>query len=99
MNEIADVVFLLCMRPCVKFLTLRAESMASDNERFGLEARMLESRESELLQQAKDLALELHSLYGRLSSSKEIEYAKARLEEAAMWASKHIGMNGIDDKM
>lgn len=73
--------------------------MASDNERFGLEVRMLEPRESELLQQAKDLAVELHSLYGRLGSSKEIENAKARLEEAAMWASKHIGMNGIDDDM
>ncbi len=61
--------------------------MVSDNEINGLEVRMLESGESILFQQAKDLAVELHSLCGRPGSSKEIENATARLEEAATWAS------------
>lgn len=73
--------------------------MTGISERFGLEVRTLESRESELLQQAKDMAGELHSLYAELGYSKEIENAKARLEEAAMWASKHIGMNGVGDEL
>ena len=69
--------------------------MSAINQRFGLDIRTLDTKESELLQQAKDLAVELHSLYEELGSSKEIECSKARLEEAAMWASKHIGMNEI----
>lgn len=67
------------------------------NQRFGLEFRTLDGKESELLQRAKDLAVELHSLYDELGNSREIECAKARLEEAAMWASKHIGINGLGD--
>ena len=70
--------------------------MTGIDKRFGLEIRPLESKESELLQQAKDMAVELHSLYEGFGSSKEMDHAKARLEEAVMWASKHVGMYGID---
>ena len=65
------------------------------NQRFGLEFRTLDATESDALQRAKDLAVELHNLYAELGGSNEIECAKARLEEAAMWASKHIALNGV----
>ncbi len=70
--------------------------MANNNERFGLELRALQPHEAELLHSTKDLAVDLHAVYESLGQSIEIENAKARLEEAAMWASKHIALNGIE---
>lgn len=52
--------------------------------------RVLSDDEKAAMQKLKDLGLELHELIDKLGSSREISLAKTKVEEAVMWATKHI---------
>ena len=52
--------------------------------------RVLSADEKIAMQKIKDMGLELHSYFESLGTSREISTAKTRVEEAVMWAVKHI---------
>lgn len=52
--------------------------------------RVLSDEEKAAMQRVKDLGLELHELIGKLGYTREISIAKTKVEEAVMWAVKHI---------
>jgi phosphoribosylaminoimidazole-succinocarboxamide synthase len=54
------------------------------------EYRVLSVEEKSQMQQVKDAGLGLHDLLTDIGSSREISLAKTKLEEAVMWAVKHI---------
>ena len=73
--------------------------MSNNSDQFGLDLRLLGGQEADFLFRVKELASELYELYRGSGYSAEIEDAKARLEEAAMWATKHIALHGIPDSV
>lgn len=54
--------------------------------------RVLSEDEKQAMQKIKDMGLELHNEIGKLSASgsRELSIAKTKIEEAVMWAVKHI---------
>lgn len=52
--------------------------------------RVLSDAEKESMQKIKDDGLYLHNLISSLGNSRELSIAKTKLEEAVMWAVKHI---------
>jgi hypothetical protein len=52
--------------------------------------RVLDDAEKQNMVKVKDLGLELHSFIDGLGASREISLAKTKVEEAVMWAVKHI---------
>lgn len=52
--------------------------------------RVLTEGEKAAMQRIKDEGLQLHELIGSLGSSRELSIAKTKIEEAVMWAVKHI---------
>jgi len=42
------------------------------------------------MQQVKDMGLALHDFIGGMGASRELSLAKTKVEEAVMWAVKHI---------
>lgn len=54
------------------------------------EYRILRDDEKESMKKVKDLGLQLHSVITELGSSRELSIAKTKVEEAVMWAVKHI---------
>lgn len=52
--------------------------------------RVLSDAEKANMQTIKDKGLEFHSLVEGLGNSREISLAKTKIEEAVMWAVKHI---------
>ena len=52
--------------------------------------RVLSDKEKAAIQRVKDDCLTLHDFLGSIGSSREISIAKTKIEEAAMWAVKHI---------
>ena len=52
--------------------------------------RVLSESEKANMQSVKDMGLSLHDLVGSLGNSREISLAKTKIEEAVMWAVKHI---------
>ena len=52
--------------------------------------RVLLETEKEQMQELKDKGLELHQLISGLGDSRELSIAKTKVEEAVMWAVKHI---------
>ena len=52
--------------------------------------RELPESEREAMAAVKDLAAELWDLVDGLGASRETSIAKTKIEEAAMWAVKHI---------
>lgn len=52
--------------------------------------RVLSDEEKQNMQKLKDMALEFHDLCENIGSSREMSIAKTKIEEAAMWAVKHI---------
>lgn len=52
--------------------------------------RILSDEEKAAMQEVKDLGLHMHELIGDLGNSREISLAKTKVEEAVMWAGKHI---------
>lgn len=54
------------------------------------EYRVLSDDEKKKMQGVKDLGLLLLEMMDAIGSSREISLAKTRIEEAVMWAVKHI---------
>jgi hypothetical protein len=54
------------------------------------EYRVLSDAEKACMQKIKDDALALHNFLESLGVSRELSVAKTKLEEAVMWAVKHV---------
>lgn len=52
--------------------------------------RVLSDDEKAKMQAIKDQGLAFHDFIGGLGSSREISLAKTKVEEAVMWAVKHL---------
>jgi hypothetical protein len=52
--------------------------------------RVLSDAEKANMQAIKDQGLKFHELVSGLGNSREISIAKTKVEEAVMWAVKHI---------
>jgi len=52
--------------------------------------RVLTDEEKAAMQSIKDMGLEFHNLVGSIGGSRELALAKTKIEEAVMWAVKHI---------
>lgn len=52
--------------------------------------RVLSDAEKASMQAIKDKGLEFHEMVDGVGSSREISLAKTKIEEAVMWAVKHI---------
>ena len=54
------------------------------------EYRRLSDQEKVQMKSIKDAGLDFHNLIDGLGSSREVSLAKTKVEEAVMWATKHI---------
>lgn len=54
------------------------------------EYRVLSDIEKLAMQTIKDQGLALHDTFDKLGASRELSLAKTKVEEAVMWAVKHI---------
>jgi hypothetical protein len=54
------------------------------------EYRVLDENEKAQIQQIKDRSLELWTFFENIGNSRELSLAKTKIEEAVMWAVKHI---------
>jgi hypothetical protein len=52
--------------------------------------RVLSDEEKAVMQKVKDMGLELHEFVAGIGNSRELSVAKTKIEEAVMWAVKHI---------
>jgi hypothetical protein len=52
--------------------------------------RVLSDAEKANMQTVKDMGLAFHEFVGGLGASRETSLAKTKVEEAVMWAVKHI---------
>lgn len=52
--------------------------------------RVLSGAEKANMQAIKDMGLQFHDLVAGIGNSREISLAKTKIEEAVMWAVKHI---------
>ena len=52
--------------------------------------RVLSDEEKALMSKVKDMGLELHNVLEGMGASRELSIAKTKLEEAVMWAVKHL---------
>lgn len=60
------------------------------NNVIGHEYRVLSHTEKVAMKKIKDMGLELHEYIAKIGSSRELSVAKTKIEEAVMWAVKHI---------
>lgn len=54
------------------------------------EYRVLTDEEKQNMQAVKDLGADLYAYIGTIGESRELSLAKTKVEEAVMWAVKHI---------
>lgn len=54
------------------------------------EYRVLSDDEKAKMRRAKDMGLEFHDFVASLGNSRELSIAKTKIEEATMWAVKHL---------
>ena len=52
--------------------------------------RVLNEAEKANMTKVKDMGLEFHEFISGLGNSREVSLAKTKVEEAVMWAVKHI---------
>jgi len=52
--------------------------------------RVLTNEEKAAMQRIKDDGLAFHDFIGSLGQSRELSLAKTKIEEAVMWAVKHL---------
>lgn len=60
------------------------------NNTMRYQYRVLSDAEKATMQTIKDMGLEFHNKITLLGNSRETSIAKTKLEEAVMWAVKHI---------
>lgn len=74
-------------------MTPSVESTSADrtvNNTMRHQYRVLSDAEKANMQKIKDMGLEFHEFIAGIGSSREISLAKTKVEEAVMWAVKHI---------
>ncbi len=54
------------------------------------EYRVLSEEEKQAMKQIKDMGLAMHELIESIGQSRELSLAKTKIEEAVMWAVKHL---------
>jgi len=54
------------------------------------EYRVLTDKEKETMQMVKDQGLDLWTMFDDIGQSRELSLAKTKVEEAVMWAIKHL---------
>lgn len=54
------------------------------------EYRVLSDAEKAQMQKIKDLGLDYHEFVDSIGQSRELSIAKTKIEEAVMWAVKHV---------
>ncbi len=52
--------------------------------------RVLSEEEKQVMQSVKDLGLSFHAFVEGMGNSRELSIAKTKIEEAVMWAVKHL---------
>lgn len=52
--------------------------------------RLLQEQEKVQMKNIKDMGLEFYNMIDGIGSSRELSLAKTKVEEAVMWATKHI---------
>ena len=52
--------------------------------------RVLSDDEKATMQRIKDMGLEFHDFLSGVGASRELSLAKTKIEEAVMWAVKHV---------
>jgi hypothetical protein len=52
--------------------------------------RVLSDAEKANMARIKDMGMEFHELVAGLGNSRELSIAKTKIEEAVMWAVKHV---------
>lgn len=52
--------------------------------------RVLSDEEKATMAKIKDMGLEFHSFVDGVGQSRELSIAKTKIEEAVMWAVKHV---------
>ena len=52
--------------------------------------RVLSDKEKATMQKIKDDGLALHEFFDGIGQSRELSLAKTKVEEAVMWAVKHV---------
>lgn len=52
--------------------------------------RVLSDSEKTQMQELKDMGLEFHDYLSAMGNSRELSLAKTKIEEAVMWAVKHV---------
>lgn len=52
--------------------------------------RVLTDEEKAAMQEIKDMGIAFHDRVASLGNSREVSIAKTKIEEAVMWAVKHI---------
>lgn len=61
-----------------------------DNNVMRHEYKVLSDADKMAMQAVKDVGLLLHETVDKLGQSREVSLAKTKIEEAVMWAVKHI---------
>lgn len=54
------------------------------------EYRVLSDDEKQQMLEIKDFGMDFHGYLERMGSSRELSIAKTKIEEAVMWAVKHL---------
>ena len=54
------------------------------------EYRKLPDEEKRNMQHLKDMGSDFHAFVGEIGESRELSIAKTKIEEAVMWAVKHV---------
>lgn len=54
------------------------------------EYRVLTDKEKATMKAVKDLGMSFHNMIADLGNTREVSIAKTKVEEAVMWAVKHI---------
>lgn len=54
------------------------------------EYKLLTEGEKDCMRLIKDRGLEFWELFDRIGQSRELSLAKTKIEEAVMWATKHV---------
>ena len=52
--------------------------------------RVLSDAEKAQMQKIKDMGLDFHNFIDSIGQSRELSLAKTKIEEAVMWAVKHV---------
>lgn len=61
---------------------------------LGVEYRQMSGAELNRIHALKEMGMEMLDLMREAGSSRELDLAQTRLEEAVFWSVKHVALNG-----